>query len=276
MRADMHVHTRYSDGLYLPEKLFAAAAETGLDMLVITDHDNYCGYAEAAAAAEKYSMKTTLGVEVSAYENGVKLHTLIYGADAENCDFKAFMRELYLGSLERCEIVIGQLKEAGIELTLDEVLAEKYCESAPVHSMHIAAAGAKKGYAADFAEFYLRYLAEGKVGFSTHARPTPERTAEIGAAAKGVVSLAHPGRIAMGAPELERLVEKLTCCGLSGIETYYTTHNNEQTAYFKEMASRLGLFMTGGSDTHRFDGAHKLGIPGFYPREELLAALKIR
>lgn len=276
IRADMHVHTYFSDGRNSPETMFEAAAEAGVGLLIITDHDNICGYDEAVTAARKFGIKTTLGTEISAYENGVKLHTLLYGPDMENADFKAFMQRLYLGSFERCERVLDALRGVGVKLDKDEVIAAKHCAEAPIHTFHIAEAGVKRGYAKTASEFYLNYLIEGKVGFSTHARPTPYEVAEIGSAAGAVVSLAHPGRVHMSEHDLRELVVKLTACGLSGIETYYTTHNKEQTAYFKEMARRLKLFSTGGSDTHYSDGVHAVGKPEFYPDDGLLAALKIR
>lgn len=276
IKADMHVHSYFSDGWYSPETNFKAAVKAGVDFLVITDHDNCCGYDEAALAAGKCGIKTTVGVEVSAYENGVKLHTLLYGADRENADFKAFMRRLFTGSLERCEIVLAKLKGEGVDISKEEVLAFKHCLDAPVHSFHIAGVGAKKGYAPSAVDFYLQYLAEGKAASSMHARPSPYETAEIGRAAGAVVSLAHPGRIRLSEYDLKQFVERCIPCGLTGIETYYTTHNKYQTAYFKEMARRLNLYCTGGSDAHFQDGVHCIGKPDFYPDESLLAALKIR
>lgn len=276
IKADMHVHTYFSDGAYSPDKNFEEGKKVGLELLVITDHDNCQGFDEAAIAAEKYGLKTTICVEVSAYENGVKMHTLIYGADRENADFKALMNRLYTGSLERCEIVLGKLKGVGINLDMQEILAFKHCTEAPVHSFHIAGVGVKNGYAKSSVEFYLKYLAEGRPASSMHARPTPLEATEIGSAAGGVVSLAHPGRVRLSEYDLNKFVEKAKSFGLSGIETYYTTHTNEQTAYFKEMARRLKLFSTGGSDTHVYDGVHQIGKPDFYPDESLLAALNLR
>jgi hypothetical protein len=60
-RADLHVHSRCSDGAQSPEAIVLAAARRRLDVIALTDHDDIRGALRArdAAAAEP-----TLGVEV--------------------------------------------------------------------------------------------------------------------------------------------------------------------------------------------------------------------
>ncbi len=38
--------------------------------------------------------------------------------------------------------------------------------------------------------------------------------------------------------------------GLDGMEVYYSEHNEAATKIYKEMAERLGLLISGGSDFH--------------------------
>ena len=40
MRADLHIHTYYSDGKYSPHEIARRAAESGLDLISMTDHDS--------------------------------------------------------------------------------------------------------------------------------------------------------------------------------------------------------------------------------------------
>ena len=51
MRIDLHSHTRASDGTQTAEELLRAAAEQGIDVLGLTDHDTAEAWDEAARAA---------------------------------------------------------------------------------------------------------------------------------------------------------------------------------------------------------------------------------
>ena len=67
MRADLHLHSTYSDGLYSPDYLCAMAKEKGLDLLAITDHDTLSGEEVKRASAKKYGLAYLSGWEISAY-----------------------------------------------------------------------------------------------------------------------------------------------------------------------------------------------------------------
>lgn len=65
LRADLHCHTRFSDGASWPEEMLSAAAEAGLDVLAITDHNS----ANAATPPPENGELPLLlpGVEVTTY-----------------------------------------------------------------------------------------------------------------------------------------------------------------------------------------------------------------
>lgn len=272
----MHLHTYYSDGGVSPERVFENAAQKGLGFICITDHDNVCPLERLQTAGRGLPVKYVPSIEVSAYWGDVKIHMLCYNPDLENSDWKKFLNKLKEGSYLRAEAILCKLKSLGINLTMAEVEAEKIVADSPVHSMHISRAGAKKRYAENEFKFYANYLMWGKPAFSTEARPSPEETAEIASSADAVVSLAHPGRIDLDKNTLKKGILRLQSCGLNGIEAVYTTHTVTETAYFKEIAKELNLFVTGGSDTHfENDYRHEMGLPEFHPEKELLQALKI-
>ena len=49
-RADLHVHSSASDGTDPPAEVVRRAAQAGLDVVALTDHDTVAGQAEARAA----------------------------------------------------------------------------------------------------------------------------------------------------------------------------------------------------------------------------------
>ena len=51
MRIDLHTHSLASDGTLSPAGVIRAAAEAGLDVVALTDHDTAQGWPEASAEA---------------------------------------------------------------------------------------------------------------------------------------------------------------------------------------------------------------------------------
>ncbi|NUN93443.1 MAG: hypothetical protein HUU04_06660 [Verrucomicrobiae bacterium] len=73
---DPHVHSRLSDGLSSPRRMFLQAKEQGLRGLVITDHDTVRHWDPSLAAARRWGIATAFGVEISTAEG----HLLAYFA----------------------------------------------------------------------------------------------------------------------------------------------------------------------------------------------------
>ena len=275
IRADLHIHTYYSDGLVTPGEVVAEAKRNGVRLIAVTDHDTMLATEEVKAFAKREGVEAISGIEVSAYEGDVKLHTLGYNVD-ENCpQYKAFAAELYEGSLPRAKDVLMKLNANGVSITLNDVLSERKYRNSPVHGMYIARAACKKGYAKAPFVFYAQYLSAGKCAFSAVGRPTPERAVQVITSCGGFASLAHPARVEMEKEELFSLLKRLKACGLGGIEAVYSAHTAFDTAYYKETAGALSLEVTGGSDTHYFGGRRKIGSPEFYIGKALADKLSL-
>lgn len=273
MRADLHIHTYYSDGGLSPEKAVQLAKRNGVELLAITDHDTTESCNQVQKHCAEAGISFVRGIEVSAYQGDIKLHTLCYGFDPDNSDLKNFLNGLYQNSVKRTEDVIYKLNKCGINISIEQAAAERFSANTPIHSMHVARAGAKKGYAPNQFEFYKLYLMKGSPAFSKLFRPTPEQTIQVISACGGFCSLAHPGRIEMDGQEKITLIKRLKDCGLCGIEGVYSAHTAKETAYYKELAKELGLLVTGGSDTHYEISNKKIGTPFFEPSLELLQRL---
>ncbi|MDP4589502.1 MAG: PHP domain-containing protein, partial [Burkholderiaceae bacterium] len=53
LSADLHCHSHFSDGVLPPDMLAARAAERGVDLWALTDHDEVSGIATAQQAAKQ-------------------------------------------------------------------------------------------------------------------------------------------------------------------------------------------------------------------------------
>ncbi|MDE6586156.1 MAG: PHP domain-containing protein [Clostridia bacterium] len=272
MRADLHTHSVCSDGELLPKQIVDFAVKAGVELIAVTDHDAMQACGEVAAFAKEAGIRSVDGIEVSAYDGTVKFHTLGYGMDKEK--FKTFLKRLYESSAERAEDIIKKLNAINIPVTWDDVNEQRYSLTAPIHGIHIARAVVKLGYVESTKKFFSKYLAPKKPAFSVIRRPSPKEAVRAIVEAGGFASVAHPARIDMDADELKTKIKQLKDEGLGGIEVYYSTHTEEKTAYYYNLAEELSLLKTGGSDTHNPTGKEKIGTPVFNADDRLLEKLR--
>lgn len=273
MRADLHLHSTYSDGLYSPDYLCKLAKERGLTLLSITDHDTLSGEETKKEAAKRHNLAYLSGWEISAYEGLNKIHILGYGCEKGKA-YEAFLEARKQASYLRAEESVKKFNALGIPVSMSDVESMRKDPASPIHTMHIARAAAlylpmKEG------EVYAAYLNIGKPANCNFGRPSPKQAIDCIHALGGVACVAHPGRIYMAGNGREELLKELADYGVDGIEGVYSSHTEEETEYFCALAKKWGLFVSGGSDTHIEDGEHTLGQPVYHAGEDLLKRVKI-
>ncbi len=273
MRADLHIHSVYSDGLYSPDDICKKAKSRGISLLSIVDHDTLAGEDVKRASAKKHGLAYLSGWEISAYDGDQKIHMLGYGCQ-KNSAYDAFVEERKKASFLRAMDMVEKLKRLGIGLTFDEVLLELSSPDLPVHAMHVARALGKK-VSLRPEDAYMEYLAYGKPANSGLGRPTPEEAVDCIHALGGKAVVAHPGRLTMDEETREKTLLSLFDYGADGIEVFYSSHTERDTAYFLNMAKERRLLITGGSDTHVEDGTREIGTPFYTVDTRLLSLCEI-
>ncbi len=273
MKADLHMHSVWSDGQYMPAELAVLCRQSGVELASLTDHDNFAGDGEKRAAFAAAGVGYLTGVEISAYEGKTKVHVTGYGYDAASPLCAALQRERARLADERLNDVLERLKTyKNIRLSREDVLAERKAD-VPVHTLHIASALVKKGFYPNLKGAFLDCFQPDSPTYSYVGRPTPVEAIEMLHSLGGVACLAHPGRIWLPFEERAALIRQLKDRGLDGIECTYPTHTAEETAYYLSLCEELGLFRTGGSDFHRDGGGRTVGVPFFEPDEAFLRAV---
>lgn len=265
-KIDLHMHTLYSDGHWQPEELFAHLGHEGFAVAAVTDHDTVEHLDELRALGREQGVHLIAGVEVTTSWRGRPAHLLCY-ADRLTSDALAWLgRETVRGQLENTRQVYRTLvEEYGYSFPRQRsVLAERDGEVVrPVDNAHLLVG---HGYAPNLTRG-LEVIREA--GYVQVTAPLEEAVAA--AHASGAVTvLAHPGR---GGGEIQRydpgLIEDLLeSAALDGIEVYYPTHTQEQTAAYAALAERRGLLVSAGSDSH----GPRQRLPIAYPAH-LCAAL---
>lgn len=279
MRIDLHTHSKISDGTDAPAELVARAAETGLDVVALTDHDTFDGLDEAAAAGERLGVRVIRGVELSTSRVGHSVHLLAYGVDEEDQALTAEMIRIREGRSGRLSPVLAKLSALGVPVTEEEVLVH-VGDSPSVGRPHIADALVAAGHVANRTEAFDRFLADGGPAHVARYTVGLERGIDLVHQARGVAVIAHPwgrGRKRLLPPEvLERLVDEH---GLDGVEVDHQDHDPAERKELRRLGARLGLIMTGSSDYHgvgKID--HDLGCnttdPDMFSRLQELSALR--
>jgi predicted metal-dependent phosphoesterase TrpH len=274
-RIDLHLHTTHSDGSLPPADVLTLAGKSGVTALAITDHDIVGGIPEAMDVGERLGIEVIPGVEISSRYGDGELHILGYFIDWKDAELNRRLATLRNSRHDRNPRIIEKLNELGLAVTYDEVRALAGTES--VGRPHIARVLMSKGYVASAKEAFDRYLSEGAAAYVPRDLPAPAEAITWIRAARGVAVLAHPTWVKESAEGLYRLCDKLKGEGLGGIEVHYSTHTAQQTAEYLNIAKRLDLLVTGGSDFHGLtkpDIEVGVGRGGLKVPEQLLGPLK--
>ena len=255
MKIDLHVHSSVSDGTAPPAAVVREAAEQGVDVVALTDHDTTAGWAEAAAAADEAGIGLVRGIEISTRFRGAGVHLLAYLPDAQDAALQAELGRIVEGREQRVPQMLARLRELGIPAS-EEALAAVSNGNEVTGRPHVADMLVSLGAVKDRDEAFARLLADGGPAYVD--RYVPELVDMLGlvAGAGGVAVLAHPwGRGSADVLDDAALVV-LKEEGLAGLEVDHLDHDARARGRLREIAGRLGLLVTGSSDHH---GTGKLG-----------------
>jgi predicted metal-dependent phosphoesterase TrpH len=253
MTVDLHLHTTASDGRCTPTELVERAAAAGVTAMAVTDHDTTAAVAEVQAVARARGIEAISGIEITAVEAGRDVHLLGYFIDPDNSELAAFLSRQRTQRIARVEAMCDRLAQLGMPIDMLPVLAQaRESGGRSIGRPQIARAMVAAGHVADTREAFDRWLATGRPAFVPRAGAPPEEVMTIVRGAGGLTSLAHPGQTAIDAR-----ISAYCVAGLDAIEVYHPDHDAASTERYRQLASRLMVLITGGSDFHG-DPSHGL------------------
>jgi 3',5'-nucleoside bisphosphate phosphatase len=274
---DLHTHSTASDGSDPPSALMTLAARQNLSAIALTDHDTVEGLAEARAAAADAGVRLVQGCELSCEVGSATMHLLVYFLADEPGPLQDRLSGLQAARADRNRRIVGVLQDHGLDVTLDEILAE--AGDGSVGRPHVAGVLLRKGYVSSVQEAFDQWLAKGRPAYLDRERLLPAEAIALAHASGAVAVLAHPTSLGFDGPELEHFVAGLAAAGLDGMECEYGRYSPELRGTLRAMAGRLGLAVTGGSDYHgRYKPDIELGsgLGDLAVPDDLLDALEAR
>jgi 3',5'-nucleoside bisphosphate phosphatase len=243
LRADLHIHTRYSDGSFGPENIVRIARERSLCCISITDHDTVRGIEEAITAGRGHGVEIIPGVEISAEEAGREIHILGYCIDYKDPNLVGFLNQIKKDRIKRLFLITECLQERGIKIHAEEIL--RFAGDASISRLHIAKFMQLKGIVDDWRHAFTMYIGDAKPCYVSSFSYKSKQVIDAIKASGGIPVIAHPGLYNVD-NILPRLIEE----GLGGIEVFHTEHSEKKSAHYQQLAKYHNLVITGGSDCH--------------------------
>lgn len=266
MKIDLHIHTKYSDGVLSPKQIIDIAAKNDIKVISFADHDTIEAYSEDVFEyAKKNNVQIIPAVEISTRDKNVGIHILGYNFSINNDELK---KELSLIRNSRHDYLnkVGKvLNELGFTINLSKLNRIEAVTKAHIANDIIENPKNKNILLAYFkhipnmGEFIEEIMNEGCSAYVEKKSITPKQASEIIRKAGGKVVLAHPiayeHEDKLNEIDILKIINEINA---DGIESYYIyiDKNNikfDEIKRWNLFAERNGLNVTIGSDFHRED-----------------------
>lgn len=248
-KADLHVHSHFSDGADSIQMVMEKAAAAGITHLSIVDHDTVKGQEEALKWAETYQIQLIPGIEISAFDfkRNRKVHVLGYHFNSNNGHIVALCNKVLKRRQAHSIWQIGQIKKQGIPLSVKEI-SHIASPSETIYKQHIMAAITSEPYESEaYRKLYRSLFKGGGVAAFDIAYADVYDAIRAIKADGGFAVIAHPGQL-----DSYDLITELvdSQVGLDGVERIHPDHSEVDHQRIDTLMERYDLFMTGGSDYH--------------------------
>lgn len=243
------MHSTVSDGSLSVSELVSAVKASGVSAFALTDHDSVDGMAEAADLAKQCGLWHVTGVEISTRIEGLELHILGYGFDAEDPALLTVLESQKAARHQRIPKLVKRLNDLGVAITVEDVYRAAGISNPG--RPHVARALVAAGICVDTEDAFRRFL--GDSGPANVRKPVPGPADAIawihGAGGKAV--WAHPlARPIHRQGGFDTLSRELREAGLDGIEEIHPSQDAATRKRVRRVAAELSLKLTGGSDFH--------------------------
>lgn len=241
-RADLHMHTHFSDGVLSPQEMLQQACDGGIQIISMTDHDLPPPVESGWHTVGKRSVYVVSGVELSGVHNGVELHLLVYFPGQMPQDFADFCRKQSILRAERYETARLKIGLPNIKAAPEAAFTGKLS----LTRLHLARALKDAGHITHIQEAFKNWLS----GDRGYVEPIPlsfVEAIEMAKSAGGFCSWAHPP------PRfVKSWLPPFVDSGLDAIEAVRPRQGKNVRRKMRNIALKKKLYITGGSDSHGY------------------------
>jgi hypothetical protein len=256
---DLHSHSTASDGVLSPPELVTRAAQQGVNVLALTDHDEIKGVSAARAAAAELGVDLVAGVEISTTWAGRTIHIVGLRVDPEHPVLLEGLRINRSGRRDRAQRMADALAGVGIPGAMQGAM-QLAANDELISRTHFARFLVEKGYVKNLKTVFKKFLVRGKPGYVSHQWVSLADALAWIHEAGGVAVLAHPGRYEIGKGKMSLLMAEFKELGGEAIEVVTGSHTPDQVPIFAAYAERYDLLASVGSDFHApGEGGRELG-----------------
>lgn len=255
-RIDLHTHSTASDGTTSPAELVREAAQAGLDVVALTDHDTTAGHEEAVAALPA-GLQLVRGMELSCAHDGTSLHLLAYLFDPADGPLTEAMTALRSSRVRRAEQMARRLEADGTGVTWEQV---QQLAGGTVGRPHVAQAMIARGLVSSVSEaFTPEWIGTGGRYWVPKLELDVLDAVRLVTAAGGVAVFAHPLATRRGRTVGDGVIAAMADAGLAGLEVDHVDHDDVAKQHLRGLAAELDLLTTGSSDYHGTNKTVRLG-----------------
>ena len=245
---DLHVHTTASDGQYTPTQIIEKAYTKNIGVIAITDHDTIAGIQEGAAAAQKCGITFVPGTELNINFPTGEFHLLGLGFKQISPSLTTLLDTLVKNRELRNVQIIEKMREAGIDLTLEEMQAD--FPDTVLGRPHFAAELVKKKVVKTRQQAFDRYLAKGRPWYVQRVGSNLDEAIVAIKESGGVPVIAHPMSLYLSWGKLPDALQDFYERGVMGLEAFHPGARVTECLRLEELGRKLGYFITAGSDFH--------------------------
>lgn len=253
MKADLHVHSCYSDGDSSPRELLSLALKHKLNHLALVDHDTFSSFEESQKIFSSSPVNLINGIEISACEPKRKQPLRILGYNIKK---RTYIHQLCEPvRISKTKNTLQQLKTIQSEgYRISETsLWENAGEAMVLYPRHLFKTLTKNGYPKHAVNHLAKKINQEKKRKELVYADVYEAIEAVRLGG-GMAVVAHPGK-----DDNYELIPELVSFGIDGIEKYHPAHQEKDRKIIQELLDFYQLSCFGGSDFHGNKGPHAFG-----------------
>ncbi len=237
------MHSSASDGACPPAEVVRRAADQGLSVIALTDHDTLAGVAQAVTEGGHLGVRVIAGCEFSVAAPWGEMHLLAYFVPVGEPRLEAFLADQRDKRVVRAQHMVDRLRGLGVSVSFEQVEFE--AGTGAVGRPHIARVLVRGGHVADIPEAFHRFLGWRRPAFVPKDLPGVQEVTALVRSLGGVTSAAH-----LGSRATHRALTSLGSRGVDGAEVRHPLHDHRRAAEVEHLTRTLGMVRTGGTDWH--------------------------